>query len=113
MGDLHLGNLRAILSMCSENPGDRTSFEGLGFRPLNLRKSVRLHHNTGQLPTPLGGGRSSSGLRERWTLPALQTARQTGSAVSLSQGSRKEVRIVQPTKLYFHVSLCCSHIGLS
>ena len=38
LGDLHLANHRAI--MCNENPGDRTSFEGLGFGPLNLRKSA-------------------------------------------------------------------------
>jgi hypothetical protein len=38
MGDLHLATHRAI--MCNEDRGDRTSFEGLGFRPLNLRKSA-------------------------------------------------------------------------
>lgn len=38
LGDLHLANHRAI--MCNENPGDRTSFDGLGFGPLNLRKSA-------------------------------------------------------------------------
>jgi hypothetical protein len=38
LGDLHLANHRAI--MCNEDPGDRNSFEGLGFGPLNLRKSA-------------------------------------------------------------------------
>jgi hypothetical protein len=35
---LPLANHRAIL--CNEDPGDRTSFEGLGFGPLNLCKSA-------------------------------------------------------------------------
>ena len=38
LGDLHLASHRAIIF--NENPGDRTSFEGLGFRPLNLHKSA-------------------------------------------------------------------------
>ena len=38
LGDLHLANHRAI--MYNENPGGRTSFEGLGFGPLNPRKSA-------------------------------------------------------------------------
>ena len=38
LGDFHLANHNAI--MCNGNPGDRTSFEGLAFGPLNLRKSV-------------------------------------------------------------------------
>lgn len=35
---------------------------------------LRLHHNTAWFPTPLPGGRGPSESRERWILPALDSA---------------------------------------
>jgi hypothetical protein len=91
LGDLHLAKHRAI--MCNEDPEDRTSFEGLGFGPLNLRKSAT--------PSPqhwLVPDIPFMGVEARRDCGAMGLVHTAGSAPNgkryeLFRGLRKEVRI--------------------